>query len=1169
MFESMRRMFTPPAFPGDEERTRLARLLNVILPSLAALCASIPFFSGIAGDFAGLVILLALVLTALYMFLWGMLHRGHTRISQILVPFQNWIAMTLATYLLGGIHSSATSSLVVVIVLAALLLGRRGSWFYTFLSVGSLFGLFFAEQAGLMTFTKPLGGTPFDVFSYIIIFLIVAVLINASINNLEVALGQTRIQEGNLAQANASLQSVLNGLEETVAERTRSVEEARQEIEAQAWLSKGLADLGLVTSGEQDLSTLADKVIRQFCGYLNIPVGAIFVFEGDSLQLQGSYSFSQRKHNLNRFRLGEGLVGQAALEKRTIFLRRVPEDYMPVQTSLAQVTPKLVVAAPFIYQGNLIGVIELGLLQELTEAHDNFLNEALETIAISFHTTRTRRQVDLLLAQTQEQAEALQEREESLRAVNEELQSQAESLRNSQEKLRQQQTELELVNAELEERAATLQQQRTTLDEQNRELKTAQEELKRNAAELTQANKYKSEFLANMSHELRTPLNSLLILSRMLANNESSNLTPDQVESAQIIYNSGNDLLQLINEILDLSKVEAGRMTFHYAPMPLQSLANAMQIQFAHVAEEKGLAFEAILEPGLPPEIETDQQRVEQILKNLLSNAFKFTEQGKVTFQIRPAGGMVALNVIDSGIGMTPEQQKRVFEAFQQADGSTSRKYGGTGLGLTISRELAANLGGRIGLQSELKKGSTFTLYLPLQRNVPEEPQPAVGQATAAETLSKPQGESSAVLPGGQEAVTASVPASLSIRTNPALPDDRECVQKGDKVLLVIEDDVNFAKVVFDYAHRKEFKCLLATNGEDGISVARQLQPDAILLDLKLPGMSGWEVLDTLKREAPLRHIPVHILSASEETIDAYKRGALGFLSKPVDPDGLDNVFQKITDFLSREIRTLLIVEDDTALRLSVRKLLGGSDVKISEAARGQAAMEALRKQHFDCMILDLTLPDMTGFELLNRINQDETVLKCPVIVYTGKALTEEENCELLKYADSVIIKGVKSPERLLDETALFLHRVVADMPEEKQKTIRRLHDRDAVFSGKQVLVVDDDMRNAFALSRLLTDKGLTVSIARSGAKALEVLDTTAEIDLVLMDIMMPEMDGYETMQRIRAQSRFQNLPMLALTAKAMRGDLEKCIAAGANDYLSKPVDAERLFSMLRVWLYR
>jgi CheY-like chemotaxis protein len=563
----------------------------------------------------------------------------------------------------------------------------------------------------------------------------------------------------------------------------------------------------------------------------------------------------------------------------------------------------------------------------------------------------------------------------------------------------------------------------------------------------------------------------------------------------------------------------------------------------------------------LPASIETDQQRVEQIAKNLLSNAFKFTSVGSVKINIEPVDQMLAIRVSDSGIGMTPEQQKLVFEAFQQADGSTSRKYGGTGLGLTISREMSAKLGGWVELQSEPGHGSTFSLFLPLLRlDGAPEPAPRVDPVSSTPIQAGAESEPS----------RSQLPKLKFVsKSKQFMDDDRNRIEKGDKVLLIIEDDQSFAKVVLDYGHKKDFKCVVAGDGESGLSLAKNYLPDAILLDLKLPGMSGWEVLNALKQDSALRHIPVHILSASEETLDAYKRGALGFLAKPVSQEGLDQVFQKIGEFLARNIRTLLIVEDDSGLRYSVRQLLGGSDVKISEAESGNTAMDLLRNQRYDCMILDLSLPDMTGFELLNRIHQDDSIHKCPVIVYTGKALSEEENAELLKYANSVIIKGVKSPERLMDETALFLHRVVADMPEEKRDTIRRLHDHDAVFNDKHILVVDDDMRNAFALSRLLNDKGLKISLARSGAKAIEMLENTTDIDLVLMDIMMPEMDGYETMQRIRTQQRFKNLPILALTAKAMKGDLEKCIAAGANDYLSKPVDVERLFSMLRVWLYR
>ncbi|MGC1375588.1 MAG: response regulator [Anaerolineales bacterium] len=975
------------------------------------------------------------------------------------------------------------------------------------------------------------------------------------------------------------------------AERARrAVEEANHSLAAQMWQTTGQSLLNEKMRGEQDIPILANNVIEQLCRYLDAQVGTLYVLEGSLLKLAGSYAYTRRSNLPDQFQIGEGLVGQVAREKKACVVH-LPADYIIITSpSLGELLPRTVLALPFVYDEQVIGVIEIGALTEFSSAQMEFLNSALESIAITFSTAQARKQVNELLRQTRQQAEELQAQEEELRATNEELETQTESLRASETRLKSNQTALEAANTDLEEKTQTLQEQQTALDHQNRDLREAQQELERKAIELAATSKYKSEFLANMSHELRTPLNSLLILSGMLAKNEEGNLTPNQQESAQIIYASGADLLQLINDILDLSKVEAGHMTFNFAPMSFASLAQIMHVQFEHVAGQKGLGFEVNLAAGLPESITTDQQRVEQVLKNLLSNAFKFTEQGAVQFNIEPAGEMVAIRVRDSGIGMTPEQQQRVFEAFQQADGSINRKYGGTGLGLTISRELAAKLGGRIELESEPDKGSLFTLYLPLyhpEGAAESTPAPAPASMTARQVLPYPHrgaagrdvGVSAHIVPTSFRETNAeersvlpveiSTGAVVTSKPMPPVEDERDQIQKGDKVLLVIEDDSRFAKVLFGYAHSKDFKCVLAGDGESGLKLAAVYHPDAILLDLNLPGMNGWEVLDALKGNADLRHIPVHILSAGDQTMDAYKRGALGFLSKPVNQEQLDGVFATIGEFLSRDIKTLLIVEDDNVLRLSVRRLLDGSDVKISEAERGDAALTLLREARFDCMILDLTLPDMTGFELLNKINQDETFSKCPVIVYTGQALTEAENAELLKYASSVIIKGVKSPERLLDEAALFLHRVVADMPAEKQHAIRLLHDHDAVFSGKHVLVVDDNMRNAFALSRLLNDKKLRVSIARSGEKALEMLETVADIDLVLMDIMMPGMDGYETMERVRAQSRFKNLPILALTAKAMKGDLEKCIAAGANDYLSKPVDVDRLFSMLRVWLYR
>ena len=943
------------------------------------------------------------------------------------------------------------------------------------------------------------------------------------------------------------------------AEKARVLaEEANRNLTAQMWQTAGQAQLNEKMRGEQNVSTLSYNVIQHLCKYLKAYSGAIYTLTEKNLNLTGVYAH-RRKSFAQQYQIGEDVVGQAALEQG-IVIHQMPDEYITLGLQEGRVLPKFRLVAPIISNQHVSGVVALEAMTEFTAIQQRFLKDAIESVAIALTTAQARARVDELFTQTRLQAEELQTQKEELRATNEELESQTKSLRDSETRLKANQAALEQANAELEENTQILQEKQTALDRQNQVLREAQQELERKAEELTITNQYKSEFLANMSHELRTPLNSLLILSGILAKNESGNLTPNQAESAQIIYASGTDLLQLINDILDLSKVEAGHMTFTFAPMLLKNIAQNMQIQFEHVAAQKQLEFNIHVSNELPENITTDQQRVEQVIKNLLSNAFKFTEKGAVELTIEPAEEMIAIRVRDSGIGMTPEQQQRVFEAFQQADGSTSRKYGGTGLGLTISREMSAKLGGRIGLESEPGKGSVFTLYLP------STPPAEIVNAPAADPVS------TTVPPEkGRPAPTPAVkaPASSPSKPTSTLKDDRNTINKGDRVLLVIEDDAKFAKILLDYAHKKDFKCVLAGDGESGLKMATIYHPNAILLDLNLPGMSGWEVLDTLKGDASLRHIPVHILSATDQTMDAYNRGALGFLSKPVSKQQLDDVFSTLGEFISRDIKSLLIVEDDNILRHSVGLLLGGSDVKISEAASGQGALDLLQHTRFDCMILDLTLPDMSGFELLSKINNDAEISKCPIIIYTGKALTEQENAELLKYASSVIIKGVKSPERLLDETALFLHRVVADMPAEKQNTIRLLHDRDAVFSGKHILVVDDNMRNAFALASLLNDKNLKVTIARSGMKALEILDAVPDIDLVLMDIMMPEMDGYETMQKIRAQQKFRNLPILALTAKAMKGDMEKGIAAGANDYLSKPIDSDRLFSMLRVWLYR
>lgn len=1002
-------------------------------------------------------------------------------------------------------------------------------------------------------------------------------LLRSLANQVSVALGNARLFE----QTNRSKEEAETAKEK--AEQARqTIEAVNSALEVQMWQTSGLAQLNDRMRGEQDIATLAGSIIQHLCQYLEAQVGTLYVREELLLRLTGSYAYLPPPYRADQFRLGESLVGQAAVEKRLLIVN-VPDNHLSITSSLSQSQPRQVLIAPFIYDDQVAGVVELGSLTEFNPAQLEFLHQALESIAIAFVTAQARHRVNELLVETRQQAEELQAQEEELRAANAELEAQTESLRTSEAKLKVKQTELEDVNSELEEKAealqkssAILQDQRAILNQQNQELKVAQQALEQKAEELALASKYKSEFLANMSHELRTPLNSLLILAGMLSKNEEGNLTPEQVESLQIIYGGGSDLLNLINEILDLSKVEAGKMDFHFEPMRWESLLATMRAQFMPVAEGKGLVFETHLAPDIPETIETDQKRVEQIIKNLLSNAFKFTVQGRVRLEVSrpqpgadiPPGGLdptrtIALTVSDTGIGMTLEQQKIVFEAFQQADGSTSRHYGGTGLGLTISRELAAKLGGRISLVSQERQGSTFTLYLPLAQPaspvLPSQPQISAGSNGSA------NGQRKTLPPPAQPATSITPPPSPAVRT---LPDDRAGWQAGERLLLIIEDDLAFAKIVCNYAHQKSFKCLMAGDGETGLQLANTYPVDAIILDLGLPGMSGWEVLDALKHNPNKRHVPVHIISATDENIDAYKRGAMGFLTKPVNPASLDESFSRIENFISRKIKNLLLVEDDDALRLSVRKLLEGNDVHISEASLGQTALDQLATHHFDCMILDLSLPDMSGFELLNRLDEDDSLSKCPVIVYTGRALSEEENRELLKYTDSVIVKGVKSPERLLDETTLFLHRVIANMSEDKQRTISQLHDDEGVLAGRHILIVDDDARNAFALSKLLTGKGLKVYIAPNGQKALELLDKSP-IDLVLMDIMMPGMDGYETTQQIRVQSRFQDLPVLALTAKAMQGDREKCLAAGANDYLPKPVDSDRLFSMLRVWLNR
>ena len=942
----------------------------------------------------------------------------------------------------------------------------------------------------------------------------------------------------------------------------------RQASEANAWndwLKTGKNELGLLLSGELDLRTLADRVAGFLVPYLNAQVGALFVLGPDkTLTLTGSYAFTMRKGLSDSFLLGQGLVGQAALEGKPISVTQLPEDYIRVNSALGEAQPRNIVVVPLLHEGRVKGALEIGSFEEISGGKLDFLMSVSEAIGLAIATVENQVRLRALLEQTQVQAETLQSQQEELRSVNEELEQQAQALRTSEEELRQQQEELQAANEELSEKNEYLERQRAEIGLKNMELENIRLGLEQKARELEVSSRYKSEFLANMSHELRTPLNSLLLLSRSLMDNAGGNLNADQVEYARIIFRSGNDLLSLINEILDLSKIEAGKMALNLEEVSLSDLADTLTAAFRPMIDEKGLTLAVGIDEGLPESIQTDLQRTEQILRNLLSNAVKFCDHGGISLRFhRPEPGWkpgrsgfdpdqaLAVSVTDTGVGIPEDKHLEIFEAFQQVDGGTARKYGGTGLGLTISRELAHLLGGDILLQSAPGQGSTFTLILPFTVQAPT-PAPAQGP-----------GESPAAQPAG--APTPPRPP----RQLAAIHDDRASLREGEPSIMIIEDDADFAQTLAAECHAKGFQVLAAASGEEGLELARQVLPGGIILDIKLPGMNGWQVLDELKHDPGLRHIPVHVMSGVESGRDSLRRGAMGFLSKPANRESLDQALARMEEVMSKKIKDLLLVEDDDALRRGVTDLIKDPGLNIVEAVTGSQALELLKARRFDCMILDLGLPDMNGFQLLERMEAEEGAALPPVIVYTGRELTRDEERTLRAHADSIIIKGVRSEERLIDETALFLHQMVKALPVRKRETIMHLYDKDAVFQDCTVLLVDDDMRNLFALAQVLQAKGLHVIKAEDGQKALEALASAPKVDLVLMDIMMPGMDGYEATRAIRAQKRYKSLPIIALTAKAMLADREKCMQAGASDYLSKPVDLDRLLSVMRVWLYK
>jgi len=894
--------------------------------------------------------------------------------------------------------------------------------------------------------------------------------------------------------------------------------------------------------GEQDIETLSKNTISYLAKYLNAQVGAFYVADDKEnvLRLFGGYAYQKRKNLSSEFKFGEGLVGQAALEKESIALNNCPDDYIRINSGLGDAVPRNIVVFPCLHNDIVKGVVELGSFQKFSDLDLAFLDQVSGSIAVAVNSAQFRNQMAALIEQTQNQAEELQAQQEELRQTNEEL----------------------------EEQTQLLEEQKEDIQKKNVELQKAQKLVEEKARYLELISKYKSEFLANMSHELRTPLNSILLLSKILSDNKDANLTEKQVEFAGTVHSSGSDLLALINDILDLSKVEAGKIKMSLSELNLDDFKERMERYFGHLAEEKGVNFRIQLEEGLPVHIRTDPQRLEQIVKNILSNAFKFTFQGGVTLNIcRPdehvdlsKSGLrpekaIAFSVSDTGIGIVQEKQKLIFEAFQQIDGTTSRKYGGTGLGLSISRELAKLLGGEIHLESEEGKGSTFTLYLPETtaegQQVKEIETPVTTVVSAAEPADV------------QAAKPAAPPEGLE-----GIKDDRKNIQAEDKSILIIEDDPKFAKILRDLSREKGFKALVAGDGETGLHFADYYKPSAVILDIGLPGMAGWAVMSRLKDNPETRHVPVHFISVFDKKLDAMKMGAIGFLTKPVTMEMLEQGFEKIERMISKPVKNLFVVEDDEIRRKAIVELIGTGDVLFTAVSTGEDAYDQVRSGKFDCMILDIDLSDMSGVELISKIRNNEDLLDLPIIVYTGRELTKQEEITLHEYAEKTIIKRAKSTERLLDETTLFLHRVEANLPEEKRRMLRMIHDKESILKDRKILLMDDDMRNVFALTNILEEKGMKILVGKNGRQGLERLNKNPEVDLVLMDIMMPEMDGYEAMREIRKQERFGKLPIIALTAKAMKGDRVKCIEAGANDYLAKPVDPEKLLSMLRVWLY-
>jgi signal transduction histidine kinase/DNA-binding response OmpR family regulator len=954
----------------------------------------------------------------------------------------------------------------------------------------------------------------------------------------------------------------------------------RMELAARDWIKDGLARLAERLQGEQPADELGRNLLAALCGPVAAPVGVVYAAaEGGVYRRIASHAVLSGTAP-DVLVPGERLGGQAIVESRLLRLDGLPSDYLPLSSALGRTAAAHVVALPLTADREVTGLLELAFTSAPRERDLELLRAAAEPAGVALRSLAFRTRLAELLGETQRQAEELQVQQEELRVTNEELGENNRALRDSEGRLREQQAELEAINSQVEEQAAAIEQQRD-------ELLRAQDELMARAAELGRANQYKSEFLANMSHELRTPLNSALILSRLLADNRDGNLTDEQVNFANTIHSAAHDLLELINDILDLARVEAGRLAFDVQPVTLASLVDSLGRLFQPLAEQKNLVFARTVDAHAPPELRTDSRRLQQVLRNLLSNAFKFTSEGSVHLTARAHGdGRVAFEVRDTGIGIAPEQQQVIFEAFRQANGGIQRKYGGTGLGLTLSRELARRLGGELHVTSEPGVGSLFTFVVPVDLPEAAGAEPVTLRADAEgdepvrappspppsppAPIARPPAVSAAPMNRTHGRVTgaAVAVAEEQIALPAAVDDDRAACESGARAVLVVEDDVRFATILRDLAREQGFRCLVATTAAEAIALAGHVRPTAVLLDVQLPDDSGLTVLEHLKRSPELRHVPVHVLSVADYAEQALGLGAIGCALKPVAREQILQALERMRSYETGGLRRVLVVEDVDAQRESVRQLLAGDQVEVVGVDTGEAALQELRRTSYDCVVLDLTLPDMSGYDVLDRMAADGAYSFPPVIVYTGRALTRDQETRLRRYAKSIVVKGARSPERLLDEVTLFLHQVESGLPPDKQRMLRELRHRDDVLEGRRVLLAEDDVRNVFALSAALEPKGLVLEVARNGREAIAALERAGgAVELVLMDLMMPEMDGLAAMREIRARDEWRRLPIIALTAKAMPDDRRRCLEAGANDYCTKPIDVDKLVSLIRVWL--